>query len=217
VTTKTLEAIRRLHAEGLFDSEIAERLGFPVRVISDHRQRTLGLPSQRRIGSPLMQKRDARIRELFAKGYNDIRISIDVETSLSSVEVARKRLGLYRGRKGWAVASADTIRRLAAAGLSTKQMAQRLGRSWSHIERCRRNFGVPGKSLLRICPDRLRELVDEGLGQRAIAAKLGCNPSSVCLWMKRYGIPPSPLARVRGTEYWRRTISSECSQRRAQG
>lgn len=94
-----LEELRRLHAEGLSDSEIAERLGSGRAWVAELRLR-MHLPANRHM--PNDKERQARYQkmmELYQMGLNDAEIARAVFVLTPSVCSWRKKNGLPANRK----------------------------------------------------------------------------------------------------------------------
>lgn len=94
-----LDELRRLHAEGCSDAEIAERLGFGRAWIGELRMR-LNLPANRRMpGESERQARYQKMMELYQQGLEDAEIARKVFVQTPSVFSWRKRNGLPANRR----------------------------------------------------------------------------------------------------------------------
>jgi hypothetical protein len=107
-------------------------------------------------------------------------------------ELSREEASNHKGKGCPATAEEyETIRILAAQGVSLKNIARQLGRRkqfvLAHFERAtgyRRSTLNPIK---HITPDQvaqMRMLRAQGLSYTAIAQQVGCSASSICAWLK---------------------------------
>lgn len=134
--TDTFDEIRRMHALGLMDSQIAAALGELVHRVTAWRNE-MGLPNQFAIRG---ERYDEQIRELHAAGHDDPAIAAIIGITKSAIGRRRRVLGLRsinfremkadRGHSGASVESVDEtamVYRRLCDGLSDRAVAMEMG------------------------------------------------------------------------------------------
>jgi uncharacterized protein YjcR len=81
------DRFKKLYENGYNDRQIAEKMGFTIDSISNHR-RKLGLPSHRKYCDY------SKCMELYQRGYNDVQIACELGLAKNTVGIWRKRNGL---------------------------------------------------------------------------------------------------------------------------
>lgn len=147
--TDTFDEIRRMHALGMMDSQIAAALDESVHRITRWRNE-MGLSNQFAING---ERYDAQIRELHAAGHDDPAIGSIIGIHKSAVGRRRNALGLksinYRELKadrGHSGASVESIEETAAVyrmfcdGLSDRAVVAEMGLTLEAVAEHRRRM-----------------------------------------------------------------------------
>lgn len=123
----TLKEIRELHAQGLTDSEIAQKLGVRLSSVHYMRKTILQLPSNTLARIEAVKD---TIRELHAQGLTDLEIAHRMGYAVSTINGHRRQMGLpfnpqVRPQRRYTVYKRKTDELLAFG--SARECAKQLG------------------------------------------------------------------------------------------
>ena len=133
---------------------------------------------------------NARIRELYDKGWHDRKIA-------ETLGITRSRVGNWRKRNKLPVNKEPPATKydwelglhLYRRGMSDVQISKQLGCSVNTVTNWRNRRELPANyPAPRIDWNLARQLYDEGLNDCQIAAKLQCHEASVMEWRKKNGL-----------------------------
>lgn len=134
--------LRKFHAKGFVDSEIASKLRMTSFAVCYHRTK-LGLKSNSAFW--FKNRRfllDTKIKKLYLKNLSDSDIAKRLGVSWNTIWLHRTKLGL---KSYWVIFTEKKIQRfkkLHQKGLSDTELANRLGTSSSNISRLRKKLGL---------------------------------------------------------------------------
>ncbi len=175
-----------LHAEGLLDQEIAERLGVARSTVSQ-RRRNLGIESS----MPRISRQ--RFLELYEMGLNDAEIAIVLGVTDSGVCNYRKRQGLASNWEGTPLSFTDQqFLDLYEEGLNDPRIAEILGVVKSTVRSRRHKFGLKGHGYVRRFTDEeFIALHREGLSDAKKAERFGVSEGMIFYHRQRLGLKPN--------------------------
>lgn len=140
------EQIKALHAEGLIDSAIAERLGEQLGTITYIRKDRLDLPRNYKPKKPrpvsARELRHQTIRDMHASGATDDEIADKLGSKRTIVQQTRHRMGLLANRLP-APDHNPEITRLHGEGKTDTEIADALGIGRAHAQRLRQRLELP--------------------------------------------------------------------------
>lgn len=198
------EAIRALHSEGLYTTEIARRAGCSTHAVRDGMAR-MGLKAHRKEREPYTHPADDKIRALFAEGLHDSEIARRAGVSVRVGSARIKALGLVAAKDDagrWerlpqnTAQHDDAIAKLHADGLTIAQIADVVGCARETARTGLKRRGL--KAHKPVDPAQVQrdaqhlELHARGLGNAEIARHMGITPASVRERNERMGLRANP-------------------------
>ncbi|MEB3421748.1 hypothetical protein ACFSDD_17565 [Salipiger marinus] len=146
--------LRALHAEGLTDTDISERLGVSRGAVQ-WRRVMLDLPSTC-AGRPHLPFDVETLLAHHAAGLTDPDIARLMGTTGCRIKYQRNKLGLAGNYKlGNPSLSNGKLRALHSEGLTDREIAERVGLSVATVGERRRNLGLPAQVRPRCQPIRI--------------------------------------------------------------
>jgi len=154
VSDSDRETIRRMHAEGCVDAQIAAELGWSRECVGVHR-RKMGLPSHIWGESHRRKLAEATARQLQRAGLN------------STSEIRREAFRAYARESGWPEGlrprAVQILNLLASVGvpLSRRQIAEGIGLPWRGSRQSLKSGGKRGTYLADLCASGLVQLLPQ--------------------------------------------------------
>ncbi|HBS99640.1 MAG TPA: hypothetical protein DEB47_07175 [Citreicella sp.] len=192
--------LRALHAEGLTDTDISERLGVSRGAVQ-WRRVMLDLPSTC-AGRPHLPFDVETLLAHHAAGLTDPDIARLMGTTGCRIKYQRNKLGLAGNYKpGSPSLSNGKLRALHSEGLTDREIAARVGLSVATVGERRRNLSLPAQRRppMSADPDRVAQLRGEGLSYAEIGRRLGCGKSTAGRACLRLGVAENAVPPPRKT------------------
>ena len=194
-TEEQASTLRALHAEGLWDNEIARRMRISAPTVKRWRK-ALGLSQNAfdrtsRIWDPVYVD-GGRARELYDAGLSDWDIGLELGVDVGQVLRWRRGEGLTPNHpNNLAAGLEDELRVRYEKGLNDYDVANELGISPETVRQWRLREGLRANSHVRIDEKRALEMYQNGASDKAIARALGATSVGVQGWRRRNGLPPN--------------------------
>ena len=195
--------VRRLHTQGLNDTQIAHIFKVDPSSISYHR-RKMELPSNRKLDPET-------IRHSWKKGLSNKQIANKLGVDRSTIYYHLRKMGLPANRQRRpSKVNPEDVRRLHMQGIGDTQIASVLGVTRSVIRYCRQQMGLPciikcakSQPFTEDEVHRLKEMAQEGHSTREMATALGRSRKTTYQKLRLSGIPFQRQSRY-PVEYWNR-------------
>lgn len=187
--------LRELHAEGLWDNEIARRMHISAPTVKRWRE-TLGLAqnefdrSSRNLEPVYVD--GARARELYDAGLSDWDIGLELGVDVGQVLKWRRGEGLEPHNPRDVGASLETeIRTLYESGLTDSAVASELDIAPETVRSWRIHNDRKPNSHVRIDEVRAAQMHADGASDTQIAHALGATPGGIRGWRQRNDLSPN--------------------------
>ncbi|GAG84505.1 unnamed protein product, partial [marine sediment metagenome] len=166
-----------LHAKGLNDTEIAERLGVGYSAVNS-RRRKLGLKIIKKVRAHKRLFTDQQLINLHKRGLNDREIAKRLGVAQMTVNIYRNRLGLktQKRKSRRRLFNDQQLIALYNKGMTDKKIAGELGAGQTTVRKYRRRLGLKAheqRPRRLFMDEQLKELYEKGLDDGEIAEKLG--------------------------------------------
>jgi DNA-binding CsgD family transcriptional regulator len=208
----TPEVVRSLHAQGLPDLEIAERLDVDVETVFILRESLALVPNIRTPGGrprrSAVEGRDAAYQAAYEQGLIDADIARKVGVSRAAVWVWRqgRKLPPNRGNKP----TSDDCWKWYIRGKDDQEIAALTGLSAATVTHWRYRYDLPaisrlvpladgGASARGELPD-YQKYYDMGWNDAEIAAVTNRTPAAVQTWRRKHGFGPNIVGRPNRAE-----------------
>jgi len=191
-----LDELKRLHAQGLNDCQIAELLGVGRATVGDWR-RKLGLsPNRTRRRAPKVNLDE--LRRLHAQGLSDRKMAELLGVGQATVGDWRRKIGLPPNRPPVCAKrkiDLDELRRLCERGVGDEEIARMLGVSPLTVAYYRSGkLGIRKRERWSRTREMVERLAKAGFGADEIAEVLGLSPSRARNVLYRLGLSSVPNA-----------------------
>ena len=187
--------LRELHAEGLWDNEIARRMHISAPTVKRWRN-ILGLAqnefdrSSRNLEPVYVD--GARARELYDAGLSDWEIGLELGVDVGQVLKWRRGEHLQPNNPRDVGASLDAaIRERYGNGLTDHAIASELDISPDTVRNWRLREGLRANSHARIDEARAMEMYQDGASDTQIAHALGATAGGIRGWRQRNDLSPN--------------------------
>lgn len=198
---------RRLHGLGLGAVEIAKRMGVDVSTARKWR-RHLDLPPFPPVHVIYPGKRrfsDDELRRAHAEGLTAAQAAARFGVRISSLNARRQKLGLPNFKNKYDRSKPkydwDLVRQYTEAGLTCRQIADRIGATKRTVSRIRGRLGIgigaPGEPYPREVKDRALVMLKDGASYKETSRTLGIPEARLRRWYPGMGWTPKQAIEYR--------------------
>ena len=196
----------RLHAEGLTNRQIAERMGCTINTAESwvRKAKAKGLLGARRTHNVWTPERIAEAKKLFDAGVNMVEMAETMGVTLSAMRSCVATHKWTRTDRSKVDIPVDVLRQLVSEGLNDVEIGKRLGYGSSTIQKHRVRAGIVAafkghaQQFTPAMEANIAKLLKSGFSAPAIAKQMKVSEGfirkrakALGIWQTRYG--PSPV------------------------